>query len=112
MKFVEFGPNKRTYAMVIVALALGVADRFGITIPWLVTWALKFLGQVDLREAIRAKAKESADDIVVLVEDILAQVTIPEEKAVDPQTGLTGVKIPAPSIIEVHELDPVTPPSK
>ncbi len=47
MKLVAFEPNKKTYAVVVVGVALGVADRFGVEIPWLVKWLLGFLGQAD-----------------------------------------------------------------
>lgn len=103
MQLVDFKQNWRLYATVMLGLGLGVADRFEVTIPGWAMWIINRLGNVPLRDSIRAKAKESADDIVRLVEDILAQVAIPEAAKADPQTGLTGAVVKTIPV-EVKEL--------
>lgn len=109
MQLVDFKSNWRLYATVMVALGLGVADRLQVTVPSFVMWLLGWIGNVPLREAIRAQSKESADDIIKLVEDILAQVSVPGQPSVNPQSGLTG-DLPKPlTVIEVKDLPPVKP---
>lgn len=112
MKLVSFADNKRLYAVVAVGVALGVADKFGVQVPWLVSWLLKLLGQADLMAAIRAQSEKSAEDIVELVNDILAQVSLPSPPPLDQNADVTGAKVPPPVPVEVHNLDPMTPPDK
>lgn len=106
MAFVAFEPNRKTYAIVVVGVGLGVADKFGIQIPWPVGWALKLLGQPALLAAIRSESAKSADDIVRLVDDILAQITIPLPPSLNPNVDVTGNTV-STITVEVKPLDPV-----
>lgn len=105
MAFVAFEPNRKTYALVVIGVGLGVADKFGIQIPWLVSWALKLLGQPALLAAIRSESAKSADDIVRLVDDILAQITIPSPPPLNPNVDVTGNTVNTIPV-EVHNLAP------
>lgn len=104
MKLVDFKENKSLYAVVFAGMALGVMDHFGVKTGWIIDWGLKFLGRSELREAIRAKSRESADDIVTLAEDILAQVKLPEE----PPSPLLQDGPVVPTVhVQVEALSPV-----
>lgn len=104
MKFVDFNENKSLYAVVFAGMALGVMDHFGAKTGWLIDWGLKFLGRAELREAIRAKSRESADDIIDLADSILTQVAFPAQPPSPPLEA--GPKVPVIPV-EVKVLGPL-----
>lgn len=104
MKLIDIRSNWRLYATVMIALGLGVADDLKIEAPGFAMWLLGWVGNVPLREAIRAKAKDSSGTIIELVEDILAQVEIPGQPNVDLQADVTGDLPKPPVVVEIKPL--------
>jgi hypothetical protein len=104
VQLVDLRSNWRLYAAVMIGLGLGVADDLNIQLPGFVMWLLGFVGNVPLRDAIRAQSKQSAGAVIQLVEDILAQVSIPGQPKVDLQSDVTG-DLPKPvSVVEIKPL--------
>jgi len=97
MKFVSFAQGKKTYAIVAIGIALGVAQQMGWHIPAWVDWALTFLGLGTLRMAVTAQSAKSAADIAVLLKTVLDNVTVPEPEQ--------GPAVPVQPV-EVHYLPP------
>lgn len=85
MKFLDFQNGKKTYAVVVIGVGLGIAQHFGWQVPSWVDWGLTFLGLGTLRHAVQAQSAKSADDIAELVKLVLTSVTVP-----DPNAGTTG----------------------
>ena len=101
MKFLDFQQGKKTYAVVAIGIALGIAQHFGWHIPSYVDWGLTFLGMGTLRNAVQAQSAKTADDIADLMRVALQSLTVP-----DPNADTTGVTVrDAP--IEVHVLPPI-----
>jgi hypothetical protein len=107
MQFVDAKANWKLYAVIVIGLGLGIADKFQVRVPGFVMWLLGFVGRAGLRDAIRAEAEKSADELVKLVDDILAQVAIQSPQLIDPQKDVTG-DLPKPiDMVEVAPLPPV-----
>lgn len=87
MQLIDPKANWRTYATVIVGLGLGVADKAGVSIGWPWSWAIKLLGNGELVAAIRAQSGQAADDIVKVVDSVLAQVSLPTTPPSPPLQG-------------------------
>lgn len=101
MKFVDFQNGKKTYAVVVIGIGLGIAQHFGWTVPAWVDWGLTFLGLGTLRHAVQSQSAKSADDIAELVKLVVANVTVP-----DPNAGATGATVKTVSV-ETHVLPPL-----
>jgi len=101
MKFLDFQNGKKTYAVVVVGIGLGIAQHFGWAVPSWVEWGLTFLGLGTLRHAVQSQSAKSADDIAELVKLVLASVTIPDPNA--DTTGATVKTVP----VETHVLPPL-----
>ena len=63
MKFLDFQNGKKTYAVVVIGIGLGIAQHFGWTVPAWVDWGLTFLGLGTLRHAVQSQSAKSADDV-------------------------------------------------
>lgn len=102
MKFLDFQQGKKTYAVVIIGIGLGIAQQMGWHIPGWADWGLTFLGLGTLRAAVTTQSAKSAADIADLVKLVLQNITVP-----DPNSDSTGVTVrDAP--IEVHVLPPIS----
>lgn len=78
MKFLDFQSGRKTYIVVAVGVALGIAQHFNIHIPSYVDWALAFLGMGTLRHAVTAQSAKSAAAVDDLVKLVLENITVAE----------------------------------
>src|SRR4051812_20559370 len=101
MKLLDFQNGKKTYAVVLIGVCLGIAQHFGWHIPSYVDWGLTFLGMGTLRHAVQTQSAKSADDIADLVKLALQNLTIS-----DPNADTTGAKVVG-APVEVHVLPPI-----
>ena len=102
MKFLDLQNGRKTYAVVVIGVGLGIAQHFGWTVPSWMNWGLTFLGLGTLRHAVQSQSAKSADDIAELVKLVLASVTAP-----DPNAGTTGATVKTLSV-ETHVLPPLS----
>lgn len=102
MKFLDFQNGRKTYAVVVVGIALGIAQHFGWHIPSYVDWILVFLGGGTLRHAIQTQSAKSADAVADLVKLVLENVTAP-----DPNSDTTGATV-KDTPVEVHVLPDIS----
>lgn len=101
MKLLNWQNGRKTYMVVVVGIALGVADHFGWHVPGWADWALTFLGLGTLRHAVETQSAKSAADLDDLVQLVLQNVTAP-----DPNAGTTGVIVKTVPV-ETHVLNPI-----
>ena len=101
MKFLDFQNGKKTYAVVVIGIGLGIAQHFGWTVPSWVDWGLTFLGLGTLRHAVQAQSAKSADDLAELVKLVLDSVTVRDLNA-----DTTGATVKSVSV-ETHVLPPL-----
>lgn len=76
----DFLYNKKTYLVVVLGLVAGVLGFFGIPIPEFVWEGLALLGLTTQRAAIakiQHQATVTADDLKLLVKDVLEEVKQP-----------------------------------
>ena len=102
MKFLDIAQGKKTYAVVVIGMGLGIAQHFGWHVPGWLDWVIGFAGMGTLRMAVQAQSAKSADDLDILARTVLQAITVP-----DPNKGLTGAAIKTVPV-EQHELQPVT----
>lgn len=98
MKFIPPKSGWKTYAVVVVAIGLGVAQQFGVHVPDWVNWGLGFLGLGTLRQAVTTQSAKTASDMADLVRVVLANLTVQPEP-----TDATGAKVQTVPV-EVHVL--------
>lgn len=101
MKILDWQNGKKTYAVILVSMGLGIAQHYGIPIPWWVDWALPLLGLGTLRHAVQTQSAQTAAAFDDLAKLILANVT-----ATDPNSDTTDAKVVV-APVEVHVLPPV-----
>lgn len=78
MKFKSLKSGWKTYATVAVGIGFGVAQAYGVHIPTWVDIILGFAGIGFGRMAISSQAEESTVAIQKLVQDVLTQVSVPD----------------------------------
>ncbi len=113
MQFLSFAQGKKTYAVVAVGVALGLVqglDDSGVAhihVPSAVNWVLMFLGLGAARVGIQAQSARATADVVQLVRDVLANITLPPPPSGDPDRDLTGATVKTVPL----EVTPLGPPS-
>lgn len=106
MKFVNPKSGWKTYAVVVIAIGMGVAETMGVHIPSWVDWVLAFLGLGTLRHAVTTQSAKAAREMEALVKAVIETVTIP-----DPNTDTTGAVVKTIPV-QVHVLPDVKPEDK
>jgi ABC-type xylose transport system permease subunit len=111
LKLLAFKPNWHTYAAVLAGLAYGTLDGLhyyhiadGVQIPNFIAIILGFLGIAGIRYGMNTTQKATAGavaNVVYLVEQILGQVTVQEDKV--PQQ----VEVPGGPTITIGKPSPV-----
>jgi hypothetical protein len=71
--------GKKTYIVILAGVVIGIAQHFGIQIPWYVNLGLLALGGASLRAGITGETQKSADDIAALVGSILTAAQAPPQ---------------------------------
>lgn len=94
MKFLDPKTGWKTYAVVLVGLALGAAQATGVHIPTWVDWSLTFLGMGALRNGVKNQTAN-------LAATILQAITV-----TDPNSDTTGATVKT-TAVEVHVLPDV-----
>lgn len=101
-RLLEFSKNKKTYAVVAVGLALGVADALGYHVPSYVEWGLAFLGLGTVRSSIKNHSAETSRAMLELVQEVLNNVTTEEP---EPKINPDQLQLPIENKVEVTPKD-------
>ena len=96
MKFLDWTSGWKTYATVAVGIGTGVAQYYGYHIPTWVDIILGFAGLGTARLAISKQSAKTAEDVAVLVSQVLAQVTVPPTVTVTAKDGSSTTVSPTP----------------
>lgn len=79
LQFLDFAKNYKTYAIVAVGIGSGLYAHFtGHDLPQYVDWIFMLAGLGTTRSAISRQSKVAADDVAVLVQQVLSNLTVPE----------------------------------
>lgn len=90
-RLLDFSKNKKTYAVVAVGIALGIADAFGYHVPSYVEWGLAFLGLGTMRSSLKNHSAETTKAVVSLIQEALKDVS-EEEPVKDPRSNEVAVE--------------------
>lgn len=96
MKFLNWTDGWKTYATVAVGIGTGVAQYYGYHIPGYVDVILGFLGIGTARLAISKQSAKTAEDVAILVSQVLSQITVPPTVTVTAKDGSSTVVAPTP----------------
>lgn len=111
MQFLSWTSGWKTYVTVIVGVGFGLADYFNYPIPHLQTIeiVLGFMGIGFGRMAISGQSKQTAQDLGVLIQNVLSQVTVPPTVTVTGKDGSSTTVSPTPVATSTTETTTVQP---
>ena len=102
MKLLSFAQGWRTYGAIAAGVALGIAQHFGVQVPWWASIGLLAFGAASLRASVTAETAKTADDMAALLGTILPAISSPEQAAALP----AAVKLPSGRTVIIGQPTP------
>lgn len=83
-KLISWAQGRKTYIVIAVGVAMGIAQHYNVPIPWWVNIGLMALGGSALRKGVTDETAKTATDLAALMGTVMDSVRTSSEAASRP----------------------------